>query len=184
MKLRDPAEAIGNTAGAVGSGVSDVTAPVAEPVGDAGASGVNSVGNGVGDAAEGAAGKNPMEKVPVVGQNFKVHPVSTSINCVVSLTIQYFIVFTALALARTAADLWALEYDKVPIMEILEDASKTVSYAPMLAVLFLATRMRVTWLTQGQGNPPTSVQMWMYCCTYAVLLMIFVVCVIPLSTGA
>merc|ERR1719443_1342283 len=124
-----------------------------------------------------------MEKVPVVGNNFKVHPVSTSINCVVSLTIQYFIVFTALALARTAADLWALEYDKVPIMEILEDASKTVSYAPMLAVLFLATRMRVTWLTQGQGNPPTNVQMWMYCCTYSVLLMTLVVCVIPLFTG-
>merc|ERR1719506_1262454 len=53
----------------------------------------------------------------------------------------------------------------------------------MLAILFLAFRMRVTWLTQGQGNPPTTVQMWMYCCTYAVLLMTLVVCVIPLFTG-
>jgi len=59
----------------------------------------------------------------------------------------------------------------------------TVNYAPMLSVLFLAVRMRVTWLTNGQGNPQEWVQMWMYCCTYAVLMMTLIVCVIPLFTG-
>merc|ERR1719375_341507 len=188
LQHRDPVETIGNTAGAVGSGVSDVTAPVAEPVGDVAGAGVTTVGDGVGSAATGAgdatgAGSNPMEKVPIVGSNFKVHPVSTSINCVVSLTIQFFIIYTALAVVRTMADVWNLEYDKVPVQKILQTATKTVNYAPMLAVLFLATRMRVTWLTQGQGNPPTYVQVWMYCCTYAVLMMTLVVCVIPLFTG-
>ena len=42
----------------------------------------------------------------------------------------------------------------MPIQEILQNAAITVNYAPMLAVLFLAVRMRVTWLTQGKGNPP------------------------------
>merc|ERR1719399_1539629 len=43
--------------------------------------------------------------------------------------------------------------------------------------------MRVTWLSQRRGNPPTYVQTAMYCCTYAVLAMTLVVCVIPIFTG-
>jgi len=126
---------------------------------------------------------NPLEKAPLVGQQFKVHPVATSINCVVNLTIQYFVIYTALALIRTAADVWNLKYEQVPVQKILQTAALTVNYAPMLSVLFLAVRMRVTWLTNGQGNPQEWVQMWMYCCTYAVLMMTLIVCVIPLFTG-
>merc|ERR1719262_424700 len=104
-------------------------------------------------------------------------------QCVVSLTIQYFLVFTALALGRTAADVFKLKYDNLPVMDILKVAAMTVSYAPMLAILFLACRMRVTWLTQGKGNPPEYVQAAMYCATYAVLMMTLCVCVIPIFTG-
>merc|ERR1719465_268149 len=126
---------------------------------------------------------NPMEKVPVVGSQFKVNPVSTSMQCVVSLTIQYFVVYTALALARTAAKSFGIDYGKTPIISILVTATYTVSFAPMLAVLFLGCRMRVTWLTQGKGNPPEYVQVAMYCATYAVLAMTLCVCVIPIFTG-
>ena len=73
--------------------------------------------------------------VPVVGDSFKLSRVATSINCVVSLTIQYLIVYTALALVRTVADVWALEYKKVPVQKILQTAALTVNYAPMLAGL-------------------------------------------------
>merc|ERR1719428_1223160 len=124
-----------------------------------------------------------MEKVPVVGSQFKVNPVSTSMQCVVSLTIQYFIVYTALALGRTAAKSLGVDYGKTPVLDILKTATYTVNYAPMLAILFLACRMRVTWLTQGKGNPPVYVQTAMYCCTYAVLLLTLCVCVIPIFTG-
>jgi len=123
------------------------------------------------------------KNVPVVGDSFKVEPVATSINCVVNLTIQYFVIYTALAVIRTAADVWNLKYEQVPIQKILQTAALTVNYAPMLAVLFLAVRMRVTWLTMGRGNPQEWVQMSMYCCTYAVLMMTLCVCVIPLFTG-
>merc|ERR1719465_106989 len=126
---------------------------------------------------------NPMEKVPVVGSQFKVNPVSTSMQCVVSLTIQYFVVYTALALARTAAKSFGIDYGKTPIISILVTATYTVNFAPMLAVLFLGCRMRVTWLTQGKGNPPEYVQVAMYCATYAVLAMTLCVCVIPIFTG-
>merc|ERR1719408_1003769 len=127
--------------------------------------------------------ENHMEKVPVAGSAFKVSPVSTSMQCVISLTIQYLIVYTALALARTAAKSMGVDYGKTPILEILKTATYTVNYAPMLAILFLACRMRVTWLTQGKGNPPEYVQAAMYCATYAVLAMTLCVCVIPLFTG-
>jgi len=180
---RDPMETIGNTAGSVGSGVGDVTGPVTGPVGDVAGGAATTVGDGAGSAGNSVAGDNPMEKVPLVGGAFKVSPVSTALNCVVSLTIQYFVVYTALALVRTAADVWNLKYEGMPMQKVLQTAAITVNYAPMLAVLFLAVRMRVTWLTQGKGNPPVWMQAWMYCATYAVLLMTLIVVVIPLFTG-
>merc|ERR1719247_3010291 len=104
-------------------------------------------------------------------------------QCVISLTIQYMAVYTALALCRTAMDLFNLKYETLPIQDILKTATLTVNFAPMLAVLFLGCRMRVTWLTQGKGNPPEYVQAAMYCATYAVLMMTLCVCVIPVFTG-
>jgi hypothetical protein len=178
-----PVETVGDAAGSVGSGINEVTSPVSKPVGDVGAGAVTTVGDGVGGAGQSVVGDNPMEKVPIVGSSFKPRGVSTALNCVVSLTIQYFVVYTALALCRTAADVWNLKYEAVPLQKILQTAAITVNYAPMLAVLFLAVRMRITWLTQGKGDPPVWMQAWMYCATYAVLLMTLVVVVIPLFTG-
>ena len=40
----------------------------------------------------------------------------------------------------------------LPLKEILKTATYTVNYAPMLAILFLACRMRVTWLSQRRGG--------------------------------
>merc|ERR1719178_636916 len=76
-----------------------------------------------------------------------------------------------------------MKYDNVPIQKILVTASLTVAFAPMLAILFLAYRMRVNQLTKNKGDPPTWAQVCMYFCTYAVLLMTLCVCVIPLFTG-
>jgi hypothetical protein len=104
-------------------------------------------------------------------------------KCVISLTIQYLIVYTALALCRVAADSFNVKYDNVPIQKILVTATLTVNYAPMLAVLFLGFRMRVLQLTKGKGNPPEWVQLCMYFCTYAVLALTLSVTVIPLFTG-
>jgi len=135
-----------------------------------------------------AAGE-PMEAVtavkdvPVVGKQFETKGVTTAMQCVISLTIQFMIVYTALAICRMAADSWGLKYDNVPIQKILQTATLTVAFAPMLAILFLAYRLRVNQLTKNKGDPPTWAQVCMYFCTYAVLLMTLCVCVIPLFTG-
>lgn len=123
--------------------------------------------------------QSPMEH----DNGYTVRPVSTSMKCVINLTIQFLVVYTAVAICRTLADSFGMEHQKLPVEMILKTACQTVNYAPMLAVLFVACRMRVLWLTQGGGNPPDSMQMWMYSCTYMVLLMTLTVCIIPVFTG-
>jgi hypothetical protein len=125
-----------------------------------------------------------VQQVPVVGSQFATNGgVPTAMQCVVSLTIQFMVVYTALALCRMAADGFGLKYDNLPIQKILQTATLTVAFAPMLAILLLAFRMRVNQLTKNKGNPPEWCQICMYCCTYAILLMTLIVCVIPLFTG-
>merc|ERR1712196_22848 len=125
-----------------------------------------------------------VKQVPVVGSQFKTNQgVPTAMQCVVSLTIQFMVVYTALAICRMAADAFGLKYDNLPIQKILQTATLTVAFAPMLAILFLAFRMRVNQLTKNRGNPPEWAQICMYFCTYAILLMTLIVCVIPLFTG-
>merc|ERR1719449_31194 len=125
-----------------------------------------------------------VKQVPVVGSKFKTNQgVPTAMQCVVSLTIQFMVIYTALAIVRMAADGYGFKYDNFPIQKILQTASLTVAFAPMLAILFLAFRMRVNQLTKNRGNPPVWAQVCMYFCTYAILLMTLIVCVIPLFTG-
>merc|ERR1719355_523378 len=125
-----------------------------------------------------------VKQVPIVGGQFKTNQgVPTAMQCMVSLTIQFMLIYTALAICRMAADSFGLKYDNLPIQKILQTATLTVAFAPMLAILFLAFRMRVNQLTRNKGNPPEWCQICMYFCTYAVLLMTLIVCVIPLFTG-
>merc|ERR1719238_657299 len=127
---------------------------------------------------------NNVKQVPIVGSQFRTDKgVTTAMQCVVSLTIQFMLVYTALAICRMAADSFGLKYDNVPIQKILQTATLTVAFAPMLAILLLAFRMRVNQLTKNKGNPPEWCQICMYFCTYAILLMTLIVCVIPLFTG-
>ena len=73
---------------------------------------------------------------------------STSLQCVIILTSQYNLVYTAMALGRAVADVFNAKCGNMPIQDILKTACLTVNYAPMLAVMFLC-RWRVTCLTQG-----------------------------------
>jgi hypothetical protein len=127
---------------------------------------------------------NNVKQVPILGEHFETDQhVPTAMHCMVSLTIQFMLVYTALAICRMAADSFGMKYDNVPIQKILQTATLTVAFAPMLAILLLAFRMRVNQLTKNKGNPPEWCQICMYFCTYAILLMTLIVCVIPLFTG-
>merc|ERR1719473_1176284 len=119
----------------------------------------------------------------VLGDTDTVNPVSTAVKCVMNLTIQYLTIYTALAILRVVADFQGENIKAWTVGESLEQACLTVNYAPMLAILFLATRMRVLWLTQLKGNPPLWMQQWMLGATYSVLAMTLVALIVPLLTG-
>merc|ERR1719454_956661 len=182
--VTDTMEGIGNTAGTVQGGVSDAGSTVgADKVGEGAGSVVTGAGDAVGGAAgpvvDGAAGtigaKDP-DHVGVVGGG----TVPTALKCVINLTIQYLGVYTALAILRVVAEFQGENVKSWTIGESLGQAVLTVNYAPMAAIMFLACRMRVTWLTQGKGNPPESVQMWMYAITYSILALTLVALCVPL----
>jgi len=111
-----------------------------------------------------------------------VSPVSTTLKCIINLTIQYLVVYTVLSLVRTYHDISGSPRGKLE--QTLKTAAMTVNFAAPLCVLFIGCRMRVLWLTQGTGNPPEWVQYCMLGCAYAVLATTLTVCVIPVFTGA
>merc|ERR1719284_1659019 len=90
--------------------------------------------------------------------------VSTTMKCVINLTIQYMIVYSALAVSRTFADAFGWEFKTVPVANILNQCTHTINYCPMAACMFLAIRMRVVWLSQGAEWDP---QDWV-CVVHAV----------------
>merc|ERR1719378_1656931 len=73
------------------------------------------------------------------------------------------------------------------LQKIIETACTTVTFAPMLSVLFLGTRMRAIELTQGETEkyqlPQPWVQSAMYISTYAVLMQVLLVLAVPIFTG-
>jgi len=174
-------EGVGNTAGTVQGGVGDAGRTVgADKVGDGAGTVVRGAGDGIGSAAD-SVGATP-EHVGVLG-GAKINPVSTALKCVINLTVQYMGIYTAIAMIRVWADFSGANVNSWAIYESLLQATLTVNYAPMLAIMFLACRMRVLWLTLQKGNPPIWVQGWMYACTYSVLAMTLVALIVPLLTG-
>merc|ERR550537_2048739 len=111
--------------------------------------------------------------------------VAPTLQCVISLSFQYFIMYTLLAIVRTANQFTG--HSMLGMQKIMETAATTVTYAPMLSVLFLGVRMRAIQLSQGQTEkyklPQPWVQQAMFICTYAVLAQVILVLVMPIFTG-
>jgi hypothetical protein len=128
-------------------------------------------------------------KVDYTSSAFGWRPVSTTMQCVLNLCLQYFLIYSCLALVR----MYHMLVDSAgsetpsPALKTLESATATVNYAPMLCVLFLSTRMRAIQLTQGRTEefmlPPPWVQFCMRACAWAVMMQLVIVLAIPLMTG-
>ena len=103
-----------------------------------------------------------------MGPNMNFSPISTTMKCVISLTIQYMVVFTALGICRTYLDMSNVKHDSSAVQKSLKHASETMFYAPMACLMFVGCRMRVLQLTRGQGNPQEWVQMCMVWVTYSI----------------
>mmetsp|Transcript_89349 Transcript_89349/g.158520 ORF Transcript_89349/g.158520 Transcript_89349/m.158520 type:complete len:902 (-) Transcript_89349:76-2781(-) len=119
--------------------------------------------------------------VPASRQQLYFRPVSTTLYCVMVLTVQSMIVYTALAIARNVDELSG-EMKVSKITDTLTAASRSTVYSSMLSMLFVACRMYVLATTQGLGEPPLWVKGCMVAATLGMTLQILLVLAMPLFT--
>lgn len=107
--------------------------------------------------------------------------VSTTLKCIMNLTYLYFGLYTALMIVRTFGKNRGLG-------SILETGCTTVTYAPMLGVLFLGARLRALQLSQGKTEEHHLPQPWvqdaMETCTYAISAQVILVLLVGVMSGA
>merc|ERR1719298_219284 len=107
-------------------------------------------------------------------------PISVTMQCVINLTVQFFVVYTLIWIAITVKEFTGLELHF--ISNAMENAKGTIAFCPMLSILFVATRMRAMTLTNWQGAPQGWAQDGMYMATWAILIQFLMVLLIPLCT--
>jgi hypothetical protein len=119
----------------------------------------------------------------VMGPNLKFDKVSTTMSCIISLTIQYMVIYTALGVCRTYLDFQSQSHDSSPLQKALKHASETVFYAPMVCMMFVGFRMRVLQLSKGTGDPQDWVRFSMQAVTYSILANTLLVLLVPLFSA-
>merc|ERR1719155_426072 len=95
------------------------------------------------------------------------------------LTTMFFTVYFLVAVCKTSIELSG----RTPFITKLEGtlilARYTVNFAPMLAILFIAARMRALQIDPKHGNPQRWAQMCFYMCAYSVLVQAVLVVALP-----
>merc|ERR1719313_390891 len=108
-------------------------------------------------------------------------PISVTMQCVINLTVQFFTVYLGLWIAQTAKDFMQMELPR--LSELMMDAQATIAFCPMLAILFVGTRMRALLITNNRGAPPGWAQDGMYMATWAVLIQFLMVLIIGIASA-
>merc|ERR1719359_1724896 len=108
-------------------------------------------------------------------------PISVTMQCVVNLTFQFFFVYTWIWAAITIKEFTGMEW--ALMTQTMENCKGVVMFCPMLAILFVGTRMRALMLTDNRGAPQGWCQDGMYMATWALLIQFIMVLVTPCATG-
>jgi len=119
-----------------------------------------------------------------MSRNLKFSPVSVTMECILNLTLQFIVIYTALGICRTVLDLQGQSHDSSTVQTTLKQASMTMFYAPMVCMLFVGYRMRMLQLSKGTGTPPEYVQFAMRSVAYSILANTLVVMLIPIFTAS
>merc|ERR1719335_597481 len=107
-------------------------------------------------------------------------PISVTMQCVINLTFQYFIVYLLIWVCATVQEFTGWDWHF--ISNTMKNAQGTIAFCPMLAILFVGTRMLALQITNQKGAPQGWAQDGMYMATWAVLLQFLMVLLIPLCT--
>jgi len=108
-------------------------------------------------------------------------PISPTLQCVINLTFQFFFVYIWIWAAITVKEFTGFEW---PLMtQTMENCKGVVMFCPMLAILFVGTRLRALMLTHWKGAPQGWCQDGMYMATWSLLIQFIMVLVTPCATG-
>merc|ERR1719446_818398 len=107
-------------------------------------------------------------------------PLSPTMQCVTNLASQYFFIYLLLWIFYTVKDFF--DYDMAFLKDAIETAKTTVQFAPMISVLFIATRMRALQISDNKGAPQGWAQDGMYLCSWALMVQFLMCLFIPLFT--
>merc|ERR1719178_440141 len=107
-------------------------------------------------------------------------PVSPAVACTMNLSLQYFAVYLGIAVVQTWEQFSSRTAETRKLSGILQLATNTVNFAPMLCILFIGARMRALQLDPVNGNPQKWAQTCFYICAYSVLVQLLLVLVVPL----
>merc|ERR1719456_2245415 len=107
-------------------------------------------------------------------------PISVTMQCVINLTVQFFIIYILIWASITIKELTGWEWHL--LVDTMENAKGTIAFCPMLAILFVGTRMFALQLTNQKGAPQGWCQDGMYMATWSVLIQFTMVLAIPIAT--
>lgn len=105
-------------------------------------------------------------------------PVSTTLRCVMILTIQSLLIYTGLSLSRNADEL-AARSKPSHFTDTFAAASRTSVFPSMLCMLFVGCRMYVLAATEGLGEPPKWVKFSMWVATAGMTLQFVIIFMLP-----
>merc|ERR1719262_1375742 len=116
-------------------------------------------------------------------------PVAPAVQNTISLSVQFFAIYLALKVLETVQEVLnpplgmamadRLEFGK----QVLGAAKDTVTFAPMLCILFIGARQRALRLDPKHGAPQKYAQTCMYICAYSVLFQALLVILGPMLGG-
>merc|ERR1719359_711239 len=128
-------------------------------------------------------GAYAMEAPAEVWGDDKAPPVSPAVACTMNLAMQYFGVYLAIQVAQTYAQFNGQSLETRKLAAILQLATNTVNFAPMLSILFIGARMRALQIDPKFGNPQAWAQNCFYLCAYSVLAQLMLVIIVPYALG-
>merc|ERR1719271_1901113 len=124
-------------------------------------------------------GAYSMEAPAEVWGDDKAPPVSPAVACTMNLAMQYFGVYLAIQVVQTYSQFNGQTLETRKLAAILQLATNTVNFAPMLSILFIGARMRALQIAPKFGNPQAWAQNCFYLCAYSVLAQLTLVIGVP-----
>jgi len=108
----------------------------------------------------------------------KLPPPAPAVMCTMILAVVFFLTQLVIQGCRTYTEFAGVEFPKV--VNVMTSAASTVEFAPMLAIVFLAARMRAL---QHDGQPQAWAQNCMYAATAAMCATTLMAIIVPCVLG-